>query len=100
MNNANTKLFIFTLPQKIEIEGGQKKLICNVVVMPRFSPVLPLAEMVNGAPRDFVPFAASKIQFDAFVVKGHELLPRLELRFIRNRSAYSSWCYSRSHNTV
>ena len=53
-------------------------MICNLVVMPRFSPVLPLAEIVNGAPRDFVPFAASDIQFNAFVVKGNELLPRLE----------------------
>src|SRR5688572_26439049 len=79
MNNLNTKLFIFTLPQKIEVEGGQKKLICSLVVMPRFSPVLPLAEMVNGAPRDFVPFAASNVQFNAFIVKGNELLPRLEM---------------------
>lgn len=77
MNNLKTKLFIFTLPQEVVINEAEKKLICNIVVMPKFSPLLPMVVIADGAPKDFVPFTESDIQFNAFLVKGNEVLPTL-----------------------
>ncbi|MCY7420214.1 MAG: hypothetical protein LH478_00490 [Chitinophagaceae bacterium] len=71
MNNIETKLFIFPLTQSVVINADEKKLVCNIVVMPRFSPLLPL---VPGA----VPFSESAIAFDAFLVKDNEQLPLLQ----------------------
>ena len=78
MNNPETKLFLFTLPQEIVIDGAEAKLVCNIVVMPKFNPSLPLASMADGAPSDFAPFAESDVRFNAFLVKGNEVLPTLE----------------------
>jgi hypothetical protein len=77
MNNSKTKLFIFTLPQEIVINENEKKLVCNIVVMPKYDPLLPLANIADGAPKDFVSFTESDIKFNAFLVKGNELLPTL-----------------------
>lgn len=77
MNSIATKLYIFTLPQSIEIGPVIKRLKCNVVVMPKFDPLLPLADLADGALRTFASFANSKIQFNSFLVKGNELLPGL-----------------------
>ncbi len=70
MNNTETQLFIFPLLQSITIDGEANELNCNIVVMPRFDPLIPLTPAV-------VAFAESAIQFDAFLVKGNELLPLL-----------------------
>ena len=80
MNSPNTKIFIFTLPQELVIEDGIQKLVCNIVIMPRFSPLLPMAENIDveGNLKNFVPFAESDIQLTAFLVKGNELLPNLD----------------------
>jgi len=79
MNTLTTKIFLFTLPQEIVINELEQKLICNIVAMPRYSPLLPLAEQigVDGILTDFTPFADADIQFDAFLVKGNELVPTL-----------------------
>jgi len=77
MNNLKTKLFIFTLPQQVVINEAENKLVCNIVVMPKYDPLISLITMADGAPKDFVPFADSDIQFNAFLVKGNELLPTL-----------------------
>ncbi len=71
MNNDQTKIFLFTLPQEIVINEVGNKLVCNIVVMPKFNPLDPL---VAG----FAPFAGSDIQFNSFLIKGGEVLPKLE----------------------
>ncbi|OBX26616.1 hypothetical protein LX77_01083 [Gelidibacter algens] len=71
MNSTVTKIFIFTLPQEIIINEAEKKLVCNIVIMPKFDPTKPL---MAGA----VSFAKSNIQLNAFLVKGNELVPALE----------------------
>ena len=78
MNSPDTRLFIFTLPQKVVIDDQQPKLICNIVIMPKFSPLLPLVEGVDHIIRGFAPFATSDIQLTAFLVKGNEQVPRLD----------------------
>jgi len=81
MNNSETKLFIFPLLQSIVINADIKKLVCNIVVMPRFSPLLSLTGqvIVDGIEKNFIPFAESSLAFDAFLVKDNELMPALDL---------------------
>lgn len=76
MNSKATKLFIFTLPQRIELSAEENKLFCNIVVMPKFNPLEPLAKPPEAG-RDFVSFVNSNVQFNSFLVKGNELLPTL-----------------------
>src|SRR4051794_25589821 len=71
MNSKDTKIFIFTLPQEIIINEDEKKLVCNIVIMPKFDPLKPLTTP------DSIPFTGSDIRLEAFLVKGHAALPEL-----------------------
>jgi hypothetical protein len=71
MNTKHTRLYIFSLQQELQIGQNQKQLVCNLLVMPRFSPVLPMA---NG----FVPFSQANLQFQAYLVRGNDQLPTLD----------------------
>jgi hypothetical protein len=70
MNNINTKLFFFPLPQEVIINNNEAKIICNIVMMPKFDPTISLKDVA-------VAFAESTILLDAFLIKGTELLPSL-----------------------
>jgi hypothetical protein len=74
MSIEKKQLIILPFPQHILLDGGENKLICNVVVMPRNNP---FDNLVNNDDR--TAFVSASFRLKAWLVKGEsDKLPTLE----------------------